>query len=115
MKDMYMSRRKTLEKYKTTLLEQKPAMKYKSGQGIRKRALCKPKCNRGRPRIYPNTIVYNSANDLCHKLNKLFAAKGAGNTGLDNTINAMLDELLNISAIDKDTNNNLFRNIFHNI
>ena len=115
MKDMYNSRRKILQKYKRTLLEQKPAMRYKSGQGIRKRALCKPKRNRGRPRMYPDTIVYNSANDLCQKLNELVAAKGAGNTGLDNTINAVLDELLKTSAIDKVTYNKLFENIFPNI
>ncbi len=115
MKDMYNSRKTTLQKYKRTLLEQKPAMRYKLGHGLRKRTLCKPKRNRGRPRIYPDTIVYSSVNDLCQKLNELVAAKGAGNTGLDNTINAVLDELLNTSAIDKDTYNNLFRNIFHNI
>ena len=89
--------------------------KYKTGHGLRKRALCKPKRNQGRPRIYPGTIVYNSANDLCQNLNELVMAKGAGNTRLDNSINAILDELLNISAIDKDTYKKLFRNIFHNI
>ncbi len=109
------SRKVTLQKYKETLEDQMKNRKYKTGQGLRKRALCKPKRNRGRPRIYPDTIVYNSANDLCHKLNELVAAKGAGNTGLDNTINAVLDELLNISAIDKDTYNSLFTNIFPNI
>src|SRR6266516_284244 len=109
------SRKVTLQKYKETLEDQMKNRKYKTGQGLRKRVLCKPKRNRGKPRIYPDTIVYNSANDLCHKLNELVAAKGAGNTGLDNTINAVLDELLNISAIDKDTYNSLFTNIFPNI
>ena len=112
LKEMYSARKKTLEKYKTSILDQMPAGKYKSGQGIRKRTLCKQKPNRGRPRKYPVTIVYNSANNLCQKLNELVAAKGAGNTGLDNTINAVLDELLNISAIDRDTYNKLFKNIF---
>ena len=112
LKEMYSARKKTLEKYKTSILDQMPAGKYKSGQGLRKRTLCKQKRNRGRPRKYPVTIVYNSANNLCQKLNELVAAKGAGNTGLDNTINAVLDELLNISAIDKDTYNKLFKNIF---
>ncbi len=112
LKEMYSARKNTLEKYKTSILDQMPAGKYKSGQGLRKRTLCKQKRNRGRPRKYPVTIVYNSANNLCQKLNELVAAKGAGNTGLDNTINAVLDELLNISAIDKDTYNKLFKNIF---
>ncbi len=87
LKEMYSSRKDTLEKYKKSILDQMPAGTYKSGQGLRKRTLCKPKRKRGRPRMYPDTIVYNSANDLCQKLNELVAAKGAGNTGLDNTKN----------------------------
>ncbi len=114
-KKMFSARKDTLEKYKKSIQDQMPAGTYKSGQGLRKRALCKPKRKRGRPRMYPDTIVYNSANDLCQKLNELVAAKGAGNTGLDNTINAVLDELLNTSVVDKDTYNKLFKNIFHNI
>ncbi len=112
LKKMYSARKDTLEKYRKSIRDQMPAGEYKSGQGLRKRALCKPKRKRGRPRKYPVTIVYNSANELCQKLNELVAAKGAGNTGLDNIINAVLDELLNISAIDKDTYNKLFNNIF---
>ena len=65
--------------------------------------------------MYPDTIIYNSPNDLCQKLNELVAAKRAGNTGIDNSINAVLDELLNTSAIDKDHFNKLYKNIFPNI
>ena len=76
------------------------------------RKLCKQKRGKGRPRKHPETIFYNSANDLCQKLDELVAAKRAGNTGLDNSINSVLDELLNIGAVDKDFYNNLFKYIF---
>ena len=82
-----------------------------TGKG-REHKLCKQKRGRGRPRKYPETIVYNSANDLCQKLDELVAAKRAGNTGLDNSINSVLDELLNIGAVNKDIYNSLFKNIF---
>src|SRR6478609_6036365 len=82
-----------------------------TGKG-RERKLCKQKRGKGRPRKHPETIFYNSANDLCEKLDELVAAKRAGNTGLDNSINSVLDELLNIGAIDKNLYNNLFKHIF---
>ena len=48
-------------------------------------------------------ISYNSsADDLCSKLALLHAAKQAGNNGLNNDINSILDELLRINANDKN-------------
>ena len=50
--------------------------------------------------------------ELCIKLQKLNAAKQAGNNGVNNSIQSILDELLRISAIDKDDYNTLYKNIF---
>jgi len=46
-----------------------------------------------------DVIFYASVDDLCSKLAELNAARKAGNTGLDNVINSILDEL-NESASD---------------
>ena len=43
----------------------------------------------------------------------LHAAKQAGNNGLNNNINSILDELLRINAIDKNEYNVLYNAIFH--
>src|SRR6266536_1240043 len=108
------SRLETLKKYRESIkaLEGTEIFTEKSGQGLRQRKLCKPNRGRGRPRIYPDTILYNNPNELCEKLNELVTAKEAGNTGLDNSINSILDELLKIKSINKDDYDNLFKNIF---
>ena len=41
-----------------------------------------------------DVIYYPSIEDLCANLAQLDAAKQAGNTGLDNNINSVLDELI---------------------
>jgi hypothetical protein len=41
------------------------------------------------------------------------AGKQAGNTGLDNGINSILDELLRTESISKDEYNNLYSKIFN--
>ena len=119
LKERYKSQQNTLKIYKEKIEGLHGASQFikKSGEGLRKisHKLCKLKRGRGRPRKYPDTIFYNTVNDLIQKLDELVAAKRAGNTGLDNSINAVLDELLNTSAIDKDFYNNLFKNIFPNI
>ena len=56
---------------------------------------------------------YSSADDLCSKLALLHAAKQAGNNGLNNNINSILDELLRIKAIDKNEYNDLYEAIFN--
>ena len=50
---------KTLEMYRKTLLQQKPVPKYevKSGEGIKKKKLCRPKQKRGRPKKYDLTVL----------------------------------------------------------
>lgn len=60
-----------------------------------------------------DVIYYPSVKDLCIKLQELHAAKQAGNNGLNNSINSILDELLRVNAINKDEYNYLYKNIFH--
>src|ERR1700761_666979 len=113
--------RQILESRKATLAKYKDLIKYaqiatehfqvskKSGTGF---VVCKPKRNRGRPRSRPDPIVYNNPDDLVQKLHEHFVAKEAGNTGLDNAIISMLDELLRIKAINKDDYDNIYKNCF---
>ena len=56
---------------------------------------------------------YSSVDDLCNRLALLCAAKEAGNNGLNNNINSILDELLRINAVDKNKYNYLYSNIFN--
>src|SRR6266536_518238 len=113
-KEIFKSRKETLKIYRELIIALKGAKRFteKSGQGIRRRKLCKLKRGRGRPRKYPDTIVYNNPNELCEKLADLVTAKEAGNTGLDNSINSILDELLVIKSINKDEFDKLFKTIF---
>jgi len=112
-KAMYQSQKNTLEIYERKIKKLQGASEFivRTGKG-REHKLCKQKRGKGRPRKYPETVLYNSANDLCQKLDELVAAKRAGNTGLDNSINSVLDELLNIGAVDKDYYNSLYKHIF---
>ena len=112
-KEIYKSRRETLELYKMSLEEQMRALKYRTGEGLRKRKLHKIKRGRGRPKKYPDTKFYNSPDELAQELNRLVVAKEAGNTGLDNIIVSALDELLNIKAITKNDYDKLYKNIFN--
>ena len=99
-KQMYKSRRETLEMYRISLDEQMKALEYRTGEGLRqgkrKRKECKMKRGKGRPKLYPDIKYYNSPDDLWRELSKHVAAKEAGNTGLDNIIVSILDELLNV-------------------
>jgi hypothetical protein len=112
---MYRSQKDTLEIYERKIKKilgiDEFIVHTGTGKG-RERKLCKQIRGKGRPRKYPDTVFYKSASDLCQKLHELVAARRAGNTGLDASINSILDELLNIGSIDKDFYNNLFRNIF---
>ena len=113
-KQMYKSRRETLEMYRISLEEQMKALKYRTGEGLqkRKRKVYKQKRGRGRPKIYPDTKYYNSPDDLWRELSKHVAAKEAGNTGLDNIVVSILDELLKIKEINKNTYDEWYHSIF---
>ena len=96
------SQRETLKKYndilETTEAGKKLLVSHKSdktGSGL------------------PGVSYYSSVDDLCSKLALLHAAKQAGNNGLNNNINSILDELLRINAIDKNEYNDLYKAIFN--
>jgi len=116
-REVYKSQKQTLSIYERKLKKLQGVDEFieKTGEGLRKRKhkLCKQKRGKGRPKIHPDTIVYNTPKDLVQKLYELIIAKEAGNTGLDNSINSILDELLNIGAINKNDYDILLKNIFH--
>ena len=112
--EIYKSRLITLKKYRQTLFDQKPTLKYKIKTGEGHKVVKLKRC-RGRPRKYPDAILYNNADELVTKLYEFVTARKAGNTGVDNYINSILDELLNIKVIDKNCYDSCYKNIFTNI
>lgn len=110
-KEMYKSRRDTLEMYKMTLDEQRNALKYKAGEGLisKKKNLVKPKRGRGRPKTN-HPIVYDTPDDLLQKLTEFMSAYNAGNNGVYNTIVEILDEALNKKIITKQQYDNIYNN-----
>jgi hypothetical protein len=105
-KKVYQSRKKTLETYKQMIEGLEGAKQFvstpkKAGKGL--------KHARGRTDV----IYYPNVDDLCARLAQLDAAKQAGNNGVDNKINSILDELLRVQAIGKDEYDNLYKNIFN--
>lgn len=117
-KEVYKSQKETLKKYKEKMIALKISNEQftvpkKTGKGLNNKKLVKPKRGRGRPKKNePDPIIYISPYDLCQKLHYFWTEKKAGNTGLDNIINSILDELLEIKKIDKTEYNNLYKNIF---
>ena len=113
-KIVYESRKATLKIYKDRIMGLKGAKQFlkKSGEGLMKRKFCKQKRGKGRPKIYPDTLYYNNPNELGQRLWELIAAKRAGNTGVDNSIVSILDELLNTSVINKNDFDILNKSIF---
>jgi len=111
-KVVFRSQKETLIIYKESLLLASKGLKRfkKSGKGMRKHKLVKLKRGRGRPKIYPDTIFYANPNELCEKLAESIIAKRAGNTGLDNSITSMLNELLEHRLISKEKYDVLFKN-----
>ena len=104
------SQKNTLKKYKTLIENTESAKKListrktdkKTGLGVT-----------NIPSAVHEISFYSSVDDLCNRLALLCAAKDAGNNGLNNNINSILDELLRISAIDKNEYNHLYSNIFN--
>jgi hypothetical protein len=110
--ELYEQTKTALTKYKKALETIQGGKEYivKSGEGIKK--LCKQKQKRGRPKKYTSPVIYINENDLCIKLSELVQAKQAGNTGLDNTIIACMDKMLEIKVININVYNKLFKNFF---
>lgn len=94
-KEIYESYRKTLKIYRRKIQGLADAKQF-VGKGLKQN----------------DVIFYPSVDDLCTRLLQLYAAKQAGNNGLDNTVKSILDELLKVNAISKDEYNNLYKNIF---
>ena len=95
-KEMYQSQKQTLQLYETRIkaLAESKQFEVKQGEGIKTRKLVKLKRGKGRPKTYPDVIYYKKPDELIEKLSVYCAGKQAGNTGLDNYINSILDELL---------------------
>jgi len=91
-KEIYRSWKETLSTYKQKIQGLEGAKQF-VGEGV-------------------DVIFYPSIDDLCMKLAEFDAAKQAGNTGLDNRINSVLDELLRTQAISKDVYDDLYKIIF---
>jgi len=91
-KDVYKSWKKTLENYRQKIQALEGAKQF-VGTGV-------------------DVIFYPNVEDLCSTLTQLDAAKRAGNTGLDNRINSVLDELLRTGAVTKNEYDALYKVIF---
>jgi len=90
---VYHSQKQTLETYKLAI---------EGLQGAKEFVSTPKKTRKGLKNKMVHVTYYPSVKDLCTKLAELQAAKEAGNTGLDNNINLILDELLKIEAINKN-------------
>jgi hypothetical protein len=118
-KAVYESQKQTIKLYKAKLRGLMGAKQFvkTSGEGLppvsRPATIVKRKRGRGRPRKYHDIIIYQNPHELCVKLHENVTAKEAGNTGLDNIITSILDELLTIKYINKDEYDSLFKTIFH--
>ena len=96
------SRKKTLNVYREKIEGLVEASKFvstpkKKGLGLKK---------------VTDVIYYSSPDDLCSRLAELCVVKQAGNNGVDNDINAILDELLQKNVINKTEYNSLYNKIF---
>src|SRR5271163_7464 len=58
-------------------------------------------------------IICSNPAELYQKLSRFCAAKEAGNTGVDNHINTILDKLLEDGVIDRNDYKDLYTKIFH--
>ena len=59
-----------------------------------------------------DVIFYRNARELGERLVFLVSAKKAGNNGVENEINAILDELLRIRVLTKKRYDSLYREVF---
>ena len=102
------SQRDTLKKYKERLEQTESANKLLASSKTEKSGKGLPEANKSIHEI----SFYSSVDDLCNRLALLCASKQAGNTGLNNNVNSILDEILRINAIDKNEYNHLYSKIF---
>lgn len=108
--DGYKLLQPVLVKYKQAVLDLQRGEKY-AGKGLKKRVI--QKRPRGRPKGR-QTIYYQTPEDLVYKLDEYITSKDSGNTGLDDIIIDILDELLSIKVINKLDYDKIFKNNFPN-
>src|SRR2546425_628017 len=107
-KGMFRSQQKTLEIYERKIKKLQASEEFiVKTEGMTKRG-------RGRPKKNVDFTPYYTPDKLCEKLYELVASKNAGNTGLDNEINLILDRLLANGNIDKKYYDELNKSIFPN-
>ena len=111
-KEVYQSRKETLQIYEKKIKALAESMQFevKEGEGVKKKKLVKLKRGKGRPKKNPDVIYYKKPDELIEKLSEYYAGKQAGNTGLDNYINSILDELLETKTISKDDYDQIYKN-----
>src|SRR5271166_4426145 len=100
---VYQSRKETLKTYQDII---------EGLQGTKQFISTPKKRGKGLKNKIVDATYYPSVVDLCKKLAELDAAKKAGNTGLDNNINSILDELLRVKVINKNEYDALYSRIF---
>jgi len=98
-KESYESQLETLKIYRKKILGLEGAQQF-VGKGLTRKKT-------------HDVILYQSIDDICSKLEQLIAAKKAGNTGLDNNIISILDELLRTKVVSKDEYNELNKNLLY--
>ena len=109
--------KKTLESQRTTLLKYRGLIE--NTESVKKLISIRRTDKKSGTGVNSNAgavheiSFYSSVDDLCNRLALLCAAKEAGNNGLNNNINSILDELLRINAIAKNEYNHLYSNIFN--
>ena len=113
-KKIYQSQKQTLEKYEQIIkglegAEQFVSTPKKTGEGLKND---RDRTGKMQSKAV-DVIYYPNVEELCSILDALYAAKQAGNNGVNNRINSILDELLRVREIDKDEYNNLYKNIFN--
>ena len=74
--------------------------------------IIKPRAKTAQGLGVTNIIFYNSPDKLIERLHLLDAAKQAGNTGINNDINAILNKLVENGTIDKTIYHKIYINIF---
>ena len=110
-KEVFKSWKKTLENYRQKIQGLEGAKQF-VGRGAAPPSTVERSLMKARRQSLPDVIYYASVEDLCSTLTQLDAAKQAGNTGLDNRINSVLDELLRTGAVTKNEYDSLYKIIF---
>ena len=105
-KEGYKSLKNTLDIYREKILGLEGAQQF-VGRGLKKTR------KTAQSKQVSDVILYQNIGDLCSKLEQLNAAKRAGNTGVDNIIISILDELLKVQAISKREYDELYKNILY--